>query len=107
MICGVPVVATAVNAVPDLVVPGSTGLLVPRPARLLAGAIRSLLDSPADAARMAQAARARVGDRYGQRELRDALCAAYLPAASSSRPAGPDLAKPAARRAAAAGVRPV
>ena len=34
MICGVPVVATAVNAVPDLVVPGETGLLVPprRPA---------------------------------------------------------------------------
>ncbi len=30
MICGVPVVATAVNAVPDLVVPGETGLLVPR-----------------------------------------------------------------------------
>ena len=29
MMCGVPVVATAVNAVGDVVVPGETGLLVP------------------------------------------------------------------------------
>jgi glycosyltransferase involved in cell wall biosynthesis len=85
MICGVPVVATSVNAVPDLVVPGSTGLLVPpgRP-RLLAGAIKFLLDSPEAAARMAEAARARVGDRYGQQDLRDALTAAYLSAAPAS-----------------------
>jgi glycosyltransferase involved in cell wall biosynthesis len=79
MICGVPVVATSVNAVPDLVVPGSTGLLVPpgRP-RLLASAIGVLLDSPETAARMAEAARARVGDQYGPRDLRDALTSAYL-----------------------------
>ena len=66
MICGVPVVATAVNAVPDLVVPGETGLLVPprRPGQL-AAAIRHLLDSPAEAARMAAAAR-----RQGRRALR-------------------------------------
>jgi len=80
MICGVPVVATAVNAVPDLVVPGETGLLVPpgRPSQL-AGAIRHLLDSPALAACMAGAARARVGDRYGLADLRAALLAAYVP----------------------------
>jgi glycosyltransferase involved in cell wall biosynthesis len=80
MICGVPVVATAVNAVPDLVVPGETGLLVPpgRPGQL-AGAIRHLLDSPALATRMAGTARARVGDRYGLADLRAALLAAYLP----------------------------
>src|SRR5258707_1325687 len=65
MICGVPVVASAVNAVSELVVPGETGLLVPpqRP-RLLAAAIRYLLDSPEVAARMAAAARARLGDHY-------------------------------------------
>ena len=47
------VVATAVNAVPDVVVPGETGLLVPphRP-DLMASAVRYLLDSPATAARM-------------------------------------------------------
>jgi glycosyltransferase involved in cell wall biosynthesis len=79
MLCGVPVVATAVNAVGDLVVPGETGLLVPpRRPGLLAGAVRSLLDSPADAARMAAAARARLGDRYGLPALRDALTAAYV-----------------------------
>jgi glycosyltransferase involved in cell wall biosynthesis len=78
MICGVPTVATAVNAVPDLVAPGESGLLVPpgRPA-LLAAAIGHLLDSPATAARIAAAARARVGDRYGLGALRAALIAAY------------------------------
>ena len=46
MACGVPVVATAVNAVADLVEPGVTGLLVP-PARpdLMALAVGYLLDS--------------------------------------------------------------
>jgi glycosyltransferase involved in cell wall biosynthesis len=79
MICGIPVVATSVNAVPDLVLPGSTGLLVPpqRP-RLLASAIRFLLDSPEAAGRMAEAARARVGDHYRQQDLREALAAAYV-----------------------------
>ena len=54
MVCGIPVVATAVNAVSDVVVPGETGLLVP-PQRpdLLADAVRYLLDRPAVAARMA------------------------------------------------------
>ena len=44
MVSGVPVVATAVNAVADLVVPGETGLLVPpRRPDLLAGAVRELV----------------------------------------------------------------
>ncbi len=82
MLCGVPVVATAVNAVSDLVVPGETGLLVPpRRPDLLAAALRYLLDSPAAAARMATAARARLGDKYGEQALREALTAAYAPAA--------------------------
>jgi glycosyltransferase involved in cell wall biosynthesis len=78
MICGVPVVASAVNAVSELVVPGETGLLVPpqRPG-LLAAAVRYLLDSPGVAARMAEAARARLGDRHGEPDLRAALLAAY------------------------------
>jgi glycosyltransferase involved in cell wall biosynthesis len=78
MVCGVPVVATAVNAVSDVVIPGETGLLVP-PQRpdLLADAVRYLLDQPAAAARMAAAARARLGERFGERALREALTAAY------------------------------
>ncbi|HJQ47125.1 MAG TPA: glycosyltransferase [Amycolatopsis sp.] len=80
MVCGVPVVATAVNAVSDVVRPGETGLLVP-PQRpdLLAAAIAYLLDRPAEAARLATAARAQVDHRYGRRALADALESAYRP----------------------------
>jgi glycosyltransferase involved in cell wall biosynthesis len=78
MASGVPVVATAVNAVADLVEPGVTGILVP-PGRpdLLASAVSHLLDSPAEAARMARAARHRIGARYRLPALRSALEAAY------------------------------
>jgi glycosyltransferase involved in cell wall biosynthesis len=78
MVCGIPVVATAVNAVSDVVVPGETGLLVP-PQRpdLMADAVRYLLDQPAAAARMAATARDRLGQRFGISALRDALAAAY------------------------------
>jgi glycosyltransferase involved in cell wall biosynthesis len=81
MVCGVPVVATAVNAVADVVVPGETGLLVP-PERpdLMAAAVRFLLDRPVEAARMAAAARNRLGDSYSVPVLREALAAAYHPA---------------------------
>jgi glycosyltransferase involved in cell wall biosynthesis len=78
MVCGIPVVATAVNSVGDVVVPGETGLLVPpgRPA-LMADAVGFLLDSPDAAARMAAAAQARLGNRFGEPALRQALMAAY------------------------------
>ncbi len=68
MVCGIPVVATAVNSVGDVVVPGETGLLVPpgRPA-LMADAVGFLLDSPEAAARMAAAAQAGLGKRFGRR----------------------------------------
>jgi glycosyltransferase involved in cell wall biosynthesis len=80
MICGVPVVATAVNAVPDLVVPGVTGTLVPagRPAAL-AAAISHLLDAPGAAARMAATARARLSGQHDEASLRAVLTAAYAP----------------------------
>ena len=78
MMCGVPVVATAVNAVADVVVPGETGLLVPpRRPDLMASAVGYLLSSPAAAARMAARAQAQMGDRYGISALRAALAAAY------------------------------
>ncbi len=65
IMAGIPVVATAVNAVPDLVIPGETGLLVPPNAPdLLGRAMRHLLDEPHEAARMAAAARERVGEEY-------------------------------------------
>ena len=79
MVCGIPVVATAVNAVSDVVVPGETGLLVP-PQRpdLMAQAVRYLIDRPAVAARIAVTARARLGERFTPPTLRDALVRAYL-----------------------------
>ncbi len=78
MACGIPVVATAVNAVGDVVVPGETGLLVPpgRPG-LMADAVGFLLDSPEAAAGMAAEAQARLGKRFGEQALRQALTAAY------------------------------
>jgi glycosyltransferase involved in cell wall biosynthesis len=88
MACGIPVVATAVNAVSDVVVPGETGFLVP-PQRpdLMADAVRYLLDRPAVAARMASAARARLGDRFGERALGAALAAAYIDQGRQALPA--------------------
>jgi glycosyltransferase involved in cell wall biosynthesis len=58
---GRPVVATAVNGVPDLIAAGSTGLLAPpgEPAALAEG-VRWLLDHPAEARRMGQQGRDRV-----------------------------------------------
>ncbi|HEX2418462.1 MAG TPA: glycosyltransferase [Micromonosporaceae bacterium] len=70
MRAGVPVAATAVNAVPELVVPGETGMLTPpgQP-RLLGRAVRYLLDHPEAARRMADAAAARLGDRFTPQAL--------------------------------------
>jgi glycosyltransferase involved in cell wall biosynthesis len=93
IVCGVPVVATAVNAVADVVVPGGTGLLVPpRRPELMAGAIRFLLNSPATAAQMATAAQAHLGTRFGEPALRASLTEAYTGPASQRRQATTQLA---------------
>lgn len=80
MVGGIPVVATAVNSVPDVVVPGRTGLLVP-PQRpdLLARAVGHLLDHPREADRLAAEARARIGDGFSGKALGEALTSAYVP----------------------------
>ncbi len=58
---GRPVVATAVNGVPDLVVPGATGLLAPaRDPDALAESVAWLLDHPEEARRMGTRGRAGV-----------------------------------------------
>lgn len=76
--CGIPVVATAVNAVPDVVVPGETGLLVPpeRP-RLLAEALDHALTHPDVAKGWALAAREHLGSRYDLETLGRTLDAVY------------------------------
>lgn len=61
MAAGRPVVATAVDGVVDLVLPGATGLLSPpRDPDALAAAVRWLLDHPAEAAQLGKQGRERV-----------------------------------------------
>jgi glycosyltransferase involved in cell wall biosynthesis len=85
MTCGVPVVATGVNAVPEVVVPGRTGLLVPPGAPVLLGrAMAYLLDHPAEGARMAVAARAQLGDRFHPEVLGRDLAEIYELALTNS-----------------------
>ncbi|BCJ31555.1 glycosyltransferase [Actinocatenispora sera] len=79
MRAGVPVVATAVDAVPELVVPEVTGLLVPpgRP-ELLGRAAGRLLADRGTAGRLAAVAATRVDDRYDPAALGEILTATYL-----------------------------
>jgi len=78
MKCGVPVVATAVNSVPEVVVPGRTGLLArPSDPDSLGRGLAYLLDHPAEGARMARAARAHIGDRFSQAVIGEDLAQAY------------------------------
>lgn len=75
MMAGLPVIATRVEGVDEVVQPGEHGLLVPleSPAEL-AQAILQLLRSPADRQRMGAAARERVLGSY----TTDRMCEAYL-----------------------------
>jgi glycosyltransferase involved in cell wall biosynthesis len=78
MTAGLPVVATAVNAVPDVVLPGETGLLAsPERPEQLAAAICYMLDNPAEASRMATAGRRLIADKFTPEALADVLEATY------------------------------
>ena len=69
MACGVPVVATTAGALPEVVLDGVTGRLVPpADARSLADAIGELLADGALRQRMGEAGRARVGERFTWRQ---------------------------------------
>ena len=86
MTCGVPVVATAVNSVPEVVIPGRTGLLA-RPAdpASLSRALAFMLDNPAAAARMAAAARRNIGEQFSSDALGQELSDAYATALAFAR----------------------
>ena len=75
---GVPVVASAVGGIPELVDDGSTGLLVPPgDAAALAGALTRLLSHPAEADRMGRAGWVRVRSRHDPADHVEALQEAY------------------------------
>ena len=93
MSAGLPVVATAVNAVPDVVIAGETGLLAPagRP-DLLGRAIGHLLDNPAYAARLGSAGRERLGGALSADALGTVLGEAYRGHGADVPPARSELA---------------
>jgi len=65
MAMGVPVVATRVSGIPELVVDGETGLLVePGDVKAMAEAIRTILEDRSLAERFSQAGRARVTEIF-------------------------------------------
>lgn len=86
MTAALPVVATAVNSVPNIVVPGETGLLVPpgRP-ELLGRALRYLIDNPGVAARLGANARESLGEQLMPAALGAILDDTYRTAPAASR----------------------
>jgi glycosyltransferase involved in cell wall biosynthesis len=65
MEAGVPVVASRVSGIPEVVEDGVTGWLVPpEDPRALAGALTEVLADPGEARRRGEAGRARVGERF-------------------------------------------
>jgi starch synthase len=92
MACETPVVASAVGGIPEIVVPGETGILVPIEAegggsveprdpqafaRALADAVNALMDDPERRAAMGQAARARVDAHFSWRAIAEQTLAFY------------------------------
>ncbi|MBW8764720.1 MAG: glycosyltransferase [Geodermatophilales bacterium] len=75
---GVPVVASAVGGIPELIEDGVTGLLVPPgDVGALAGALTHLVDRPEDSAAMGRAAWRRVRARHDPQRHVTGLLAAY------------------------------
>jgi starch synthase len=92
MACETPVVASAVGGIPEIVVPGETGILVPIEAegggsveprdplafsRALADAVNELMDDPGRRASMGHAARARVEAHFSWRAIAGQTLAFY------------------------------
>ncbi|HEX7309038.1 glycosyltransferase [Lentzea sp.] len=108
MACGVPVVATAVGALSDVVVPEVTGVLVqPHDVRRLARALKVLLEDETLRDQFGIAGRDRVLGRYSRRRLAREVVAVYERARSGTagvpggagRPSRYEVARAAERRA--------
>ncbi len=78
MACGTPVIATAVGGMPEVVVPEQTGFIVPpNHPEALAARMAELRGHPDRAARMGEAARAHMLDRFTWDRVVDRCLAAY------------------------------
>jgi glycosyltransferase involved in cell wall biosynthesis len=76
--CGVPVAATAVGGVPELIEDGITGLLTPpNDAEALAAALARLLEDPDLRMRLGKAARQRAEEKFSVRNEVDKLAALW------------------------------
>lgn len=70
MACGLPVIASNVGGIPEQVIDGQTGLLVPpRNAELMASAVKYLLDNPILAKKLGDAAVSRVQELFTQDQM--------------------------------------
>ncbi len=79
MAAGIPVVATSVGGVPDVVHDGLTGTLVPaRSPERLAAAMRALAEDPGLRQRLGEAARLDARDRFGAKRLVSTVAALYV-----------------------------
>ena len=76
--CGLPVVATAVGGVPELIIDGRTGLLVePESPQLMAEALARVADDAALASRLGQAGKAHVEEHYSLQAMLNKTEALY------------------------------
>ena len=93
MAAGLPVVASAVGGVPELIADGRTGCLVPAgDAEALAHRICVLMDDPALGTRLGLAARAEVQARYSFPRMVSAMEALYVHELAKRGRRGPEMA---------------
>src|SRR5215204_1920000 len=78
MLASLPVVATNISAIPEIVVDGETGLLVPpEEPRALAAALARLLRDPDEARRLGEAGLARARLEFSVERMADATAGVY------------------------------
>jgi glycosyltransferase involved in cell wall biosynthesis len=89
MASGLPVVATPVGIVPEIIRDGVNGFLVPlRDPAMLADALWRGREAPAMAEAAGREGRATVRDRYTHRHLAEKVMAVYEEALSGNSPGG-------------------